>query len=359
MIKLQDIGTFQELPELAMHIYTGNITALQAARDKGWNIEEEIRLSPHTSLSPLDLALIAQRFEVVKVLVEYGVNLNVEKNPAFLRAVRYCKETIVRYLVEQGARLDGCNQVGSGAYSQAYYGNKRNIPLIHELGLDIKLHGGVVLRQAVSNFDRKTVTYLLDHEVDINYQKPDMVYPYEATPLTIATRMGNIAMVKYLIERGANVTLAEKDGERAYTIAVGMKNMELANYLKALEPIEFHTLENKKEALKKYKLPDELVSFLTDDRLHLELAPNDYGIHYIDFFKLTDTIEMKLGRRKLLLLSANIDNYSDLQIVWNPKGEGQVGCYDVEHEEYADLCSFKEFLARPEIYLIQFLEGEL
>ena len=63
------------------------------------------------------------------------------KKSCFLRAVRYCEETIVRYLVEQGARLDGCNQVGSGAYSQAYYGNKRNIPLIHELGLDIKLHG--------------------------------------------------------------------------------------------------------------------------------------------------------------------------------------------------------------------------
>lgn len=77
-----------------------------------------------------------------------------------------------------------------------------------------------------------------------------MVYPYEATPLTVATRMGNIAMVNYLIERGANVTLAEKDGERAYTIAVRMKNVELANYLKALEPIELHTIENKKETLK-------------------------------------------------------------------------------------------------------------
>ncbi|MCT6903969.1 MAG: ankyrin repeat domain-containing protein, partial [Lactobacillus sp.] len=229
MIKLQDIGTFSELPELAMFIYTGNITALRVARDKGWNIEEEICLSRHTSLSPLDLALIAQRLDVVKLLVGYGVNLNVEKNPSFLRAVRYCKENIVRYLVEQGAKLDGYNQVGSGAYSQAYYGNKGNIPLIHELGLDIKQHGGPVLRQAVSNFDKKTVTYLLDQGVDINYQKPDMVYPYEATPLTVATRMGNIAMVNYLIERGANVTLAEKDGERAYTIAVRMKNVELAN----------------------------------------------------------------------------------------------------------------------------------
>lgn len=359
MIKLQGIGTFPELPELAMYIYTGNVNALQAARDKGWNIEEKICLSQHTSLSPLDLALITQRFDVVKLLVEDGVNLNVEKNPAFLRAVRYCNEEIVRYLVEQGAKLDGYNQVGSGAYSQAYFGNKRNIPLIQELGLDIKQHGGAVLRQAVSNFDMKTVTFLLDHGVDINYQQPDMVYPYGATPLTVAARMGNIAMVKYLIERGANVTLAEKDGERAYTIAVRMKNRELANYLKALEPIELHTIENKKERLKKYKLPDELVNFLTGDRLHLELAPNDYDIHYIDFFQLTDTIEMKLGHRKLLLLSANIDNYSDLHIAWNPKGEGQIGCYDVEHEEYANLCSFKEFIATPEIYLIRFLEGEL
>ena len=81
--------------------------------------------------------MIAQRLDVVKLLVGYGVNLNVEKS-FLLRAVRYCKENIVRYLVEQGAKLDGYNQVGSGAYSQAYYGNKRNIPLIHELGLDIK-----------------------------------------------------------------------------------------------------------------------------------------------------------------------------------------------------------------------------
>lgn len=359
MIKLQDIGTFQEVPEIAMHIYNGNITALQIAKDRGWNIEENIILSKHTSLSPLNLALILQRFEVVKLLVEANVNLNVEKNPAFLIAVRYCKEKMICYLVEQGAKLDGYNQVGSGAYSQAYYGNKRNIPLIHELGLDIKQHGGAVLRQAVSNYDMKTVTYLLDEGVDINYQEPDKVYPYAATPLTIATRIGNIAMVKYLIERGADVSLTEKDGERAYTIAVGLKNKELANYLKALEPPELHSLEDKKYALQKYNLPDELVDFLTGDKLHLKLSPNEYDIQYIEFFKLTDTIEMKLGRQKLLRLSANVDNYSDIEVVWNPKGKGQIGCYDVEHQEYADLCSFTEFIARPEVHIINFLEGEL
>jgi uncharacterized protein len=97
------------------------------------------------------------------------------------------------------------------------------------------------LRQAVSDHDYKTLDYLLDQGADINYNQPDMVYPYRATPLTVATRTGNIAMVKHLIERGADVTIAEKDGERPYTIAVSNKDAALADYLKSLEPAEFHS----------------------------------------------------------------------------------------------------------------------
>lgn len=357
MIVLKDIGKFKELPEIAMHIYQGDIPALQAVLAAGWDIEEGIVLSKYSTLSPLDLALVSQRADVVKLLVEHGANLNVKQNPAFLRAVRYCKEDLVRYIAAQGAKLDMVNQVGSGAYSQAYFGNKKNIPLIHELGLDIKQHGGDVLRQAVSDHDLKTLTYLLDQGVDINYNQPDMVYPYRATPLTVAARMGNMAMVKFLIEHGADVTLAEKDGDRPYTIAVSNKDIVMADYLKSLEPVEFHDVENKKYELKKYKLTDELVRFLTGDKLRLELAQNEYEIGYIDFFALTDTIEMKVGRQKLLRLSADIDNYSDLLLLWNPKNKGRIGCYDVEHQTYADLCSFAEFLAQPERHLIHFLEG--
>ncbi|MEK3946119.1 hypothetical protein BSK62_04680 [Paenibacillus odorifer] len=357
MIRLKDIGKFEELPQMAMHIYNGNIPELEAAIRAGWDIEEGIVLSQYTTLTPLALALISERMDVIKLLVQHGVNLNVKNNPAFLFAVRYCKEDIVRYIAAQGAKLDKLNQVKSGAYSQAYYGNKNNIPLIHELGLDIKQHGGAVLRKAVSDHDLKTVAYLLDHGVDINYNNSDMVYPYQATPLTVATRMGNQAMVQYLIERGADVTLAEKDGDRPYTIAVSNKNTALADFLKSLEPAEFHDIENKKFELRKYKLSDELVSFLTGTKLRLELTQNEYEIRYIDFFTLTDTIEIKIGRQKLLRLSADIDNYSDLLLMWNPKKKGLIGCYDVEHQTYADLCSFADFLTQPEIYLINFLEG--
>jgi len=342
-----------------MHIYKGNIPALEAEIAAGWDIEEGIVLSKRISLSPLDLALVLQKKEVIKLLVEHGVNLNVHHNPAFLRAVRYCGEDIVRYIAAQGAEMDKLNQTGSGAYSEAYYGNKKNIPLIHELGLDIKLHGGAIMREAASDHDLKTLKYLLNQGVDINYNQPDMVYPYQATPLTVAARMGNMGMVKFLIEHGADVTKAEKDGDRPYTIAVSNKDTVMADYLKSLEPAEFHDTANKKNELKKYKLSDELVCFLTGDQPRLELAQNEYEIGHIDFFTLNDTIEMKVGRQKLLRLSADIDNYSDLQLVWNPRNKGLIGCYDVEHQTYADLCSFTEFLAQPELYLIKYLEGEL
>lgn len=93
-------------------------------------------------------------------------------------------------------------------------------------------------------------------------------------------------------------------------------------------------MENKKCELKKYKLTDELVT-------------------------LTNTIKREFGRQKLLRLSADIGHYSDLQLVWNSKKKGQIGCYDVEYQTYADLCSFTEFLVQPEMHLIHFLEGEL
>ncbi|MDY8025047.1 ankyrin repeat domain-containing protein [Paenibacillus polymyxa] len=357
MIKLKDVGNFEVLPEIAMHIVQGNISALRQALTEGGDIEQGIVLSKYTTLSPLDITLITEQMEVLKLLVDEGVQLNVKDNPAFLTAARYGTEEIVRYVVAHGAKLDRKNHVKSGAYEQAYYGNKSNILLIHELGLDMKLHAGATLRNAVSGHDLKTVALLLEHGVDINFNAPNMVYPYKATPLTVAARNNDFAMVKYLIEQGADVTLAEKDGERAYTIALSNKNADMAEYLKSVEPPAFHNLENKRHALKSYKLPKDIIAFLMGDQLRVDLPENDLDIQFVEFFSFIDTVEMKVGRQKLLRLSLNVDNYSDIILVWNPK-QKCLGYYDEEHQEYADVCSFAEFLAQPEDYLEKIIEGE-
>ena len=57
------------------------------------------------------------------------------KKSCILRAVRYCNEEIVRYLVEQGAKLDGYNQVDLGPILRLTLAIKEISLLFKNLGL--------------------------------------------------------------------------------------------------------------------------------------------------------------------------------------------------------------------------------
>ena len=63
---------------------------------------------------------------------------------------------------------------------------------------------------------------------DINYHKPDMVFPYASTPVTEAARHNDFSMVRWLVEQGADITIPDKYGDRPYTVAVQNKNQEMA-----------------------------------------------------------------------------------------------------------------------------------
>ncbi|MCM3171606.1 ankyrin repeat domain-containing protein [Paenibacillus sp. MER 99-2] len=346
MFKIGNQGTFKTLPDQAQAIYQGDTAAVEEFIEQGMDLEAEIVLSQYTAMTPIDLAIISNQPAVVRLLVSHGVNLNAKNNPAILKAVRSCGEEMVRYLYENGAKLNGLNRVKSSAYDEAYYGNKKNIPLLNELGLDIRKYGGKTLRKAVADHDMKTLQYLLDEGVDINYNEPDMVYPFKATPLTVAARSNNMKMVRYLVEHGADVTIQEKDGERAYTIALSQKNEEMAEYLKSLEPKEFHDLSNRLLALKPYKLPKELITFLSEAPRRIEIAENESNVQYVDIFNLVDTVEMKMGRQKLLRISSELDQYSHLIMVWHPS-QKCIGFYDIEHQEYENVAALEAFLADP------------
>ncbi|WP_138751442.1 ankyrin repeat domain-containing protein [Paenibacillus sinopodophylli] len=350
MYKIGDLGNFETLPDMCMLIYEGKSAELEAMLKAGREVSEQLALGRYSIVTLLDIALILNKLDAVKMLVEHGAELNSKQSPAILLAIRYGDEPLVRYIHEKGAKLTLVNEVKSNAYDEAYYGNKRNIPLLRELGLDIVKYGGKLLRKAVADQDKKLIEYLLDHGVDINFNEADMIYPYKATPVTVAARMNSLAMVKYLVERGADVTIAEKDGERAYTIAITAKNIEMAEYLKGLEHSDFHDISNKLYTLKGYGLPNDLIAFLTSNNLRIKLPANELDVRYVDFLTLVDTVELKAGRQKLIRLSAEVDQYSHLHVVWDKSKKG-IGVYDVEHKEYGYLGKFSDFQHEPLLFL--------
>ena len=343
MIHLKDLGSFESVSDLVTDIINGNITAVESALNSGWDIDEPIQIGKYSEYSPLQLALVMDCFPSVKWLVEHGVDLNDEENPSFLLAVRYGNKEIIDYVVAQGANINALNSVDVDAFQAALYGKRyENLQLIHDLGHTVQKYGGKAFRNAITDKNYEVLDFFINNGVDINYNKPDSVYPFKPTPLCVAARYVDLQMCKYLVEHGADVTITEKDGMRPYSIAVEKGDMEMAEYFKNLEPTEYHDKQNKMDQLKPFKLPKALVSFLEGDNLYFELPDSDFIS--IEFLPLFDIIPFKWGRRKLLRLSKELGEYNDWQIVWDPKSK-KIGCYDTEHQELRELCKFDEFIA--------------
>ncbi|MDU4443966.1 MAG: ankyrin repeat domain-containing protein [Veillonella sp.] len=330
MIYLKDLGTFESVPDLVTDIINGNITALESALKNGLDIHKLIQIGKYSEYSPLQLALVMNCLPSVKWLVEHGADLNDKENPSFLLAVRYGNQEIIDYVVAQGANINALNSVDVDAFQAALYGKKyENLQLIHDLGHTVQKYGGRAFRNVITDQDYEVLDFFINNSVDINYNKPDSVYPFKPTPLCVAARYVDLQMCKYLVEHGADVTITEKDGMRPYSIAIEKGDMEMAEYFKNLEPTEYHDRQNKMDQLKPFKLPFELP---------------DSDFISIEFLPLLDTVPFKWGRRKLLRLSKELGEYNDYQIVWDPKSK-KIACYDMEHQELRELCKFDEFIA--------------
>jgi len=221
---------------------------------------------------------------------------------------------------------------------------------------EIEKQLGFSLRSAVMHRNYKALEKLFEKNADINYNEPDMVHPHGGTPLSVAANFGDLKMVKYLVEHGADVKIENTRGERPYTLAVAGKYTEIAAYLKAFESEELHSLDNKLKQLQKYELSDSLLAFLQGDKLKIKFSPNEFDLHEVEFYSLIDTVETKFHRKKLLLIARDIDGAS-CELVWNPKAKC-VGFIDVEHDIYADVCSFEEFIMNPTLYIVKIVNGE-
>ena len=230
------------------------------------------------------------------------------------------------------------------------------LSILDRLGMDLKQYGGEALRSVASQGNQMLAEYLIQNGADINYHKPDMVFPYASTPVTEAARHNDFSMVRYLVEQGADITISDKYGDRPYTVAVQNKNQEMAAYLKALEPEEWHNEQEKVRQLMPYKLPAKLVEYLKTGPLRLEFPEREL-VKWAELYPYMDVQEITWKRKKLLSLMAKMDNYSDYLLLWNSRDK-KLWYLDIEHEEFHPLAKWEEFITDPGKYLNGMIEGE-
>ena len=356
MYQIAYIGRWETLPETAAAICDHNIPVLEALLQGGLDLGVPVQLSEYIKLTPLEIAVFRNDVPMIHFLLEHGADpdLAVERS-LLLTAARCCGPEVVALFAGQAAQLSPKQK--ERAFQEVRWGKRpENIPVLEQAGITVAKFGGEAFRAAVSDGYAELAKLLLEKGADINYHKPDMVFPYASTPVTEAARSSNFPMVRWLVEQGADITLSDKYGDRPYSVAVQNKNQELAEYLKALEPEEWHNEQEKIRQLMPYKLPAKMVEYLKTGPLRLEF-PEQKWVKWAELYSFPDVQEMTWKRKKLLSLMVQMDNYSDYLLLWSPRDK-KLWYLDIEHEEFHPLAKWDDFIADPGRYLNGMIEGE-
>lgn len=304
----------------------------------------------HVQKTPLELAVQENREDMVRLLVERGADLTQNGDELLFAAIKCQNCSMLSYLVEAGVRL-GENQRSIYHLFSFLEGvkNPELLTIVDRLQIDFKRYGGEPLRTAVWGGDRMLAEYLIQNGADIDYHKPDEMFPYASTPVNEAARQNDFHMVRWLVGQGADITIPDKYGDRPYTLAVQNKNQEMAAYLRNLEPEDWHNEENRAKQLAAYKMPTEMVEYLKTGPLRLEFPEQD-EVQWAELYSYMDMLEVTWKREKLLSVMAQMDNYPDYLLLWNPKDK-KLWYLDVEHEEFHALATWEDFIADPGKYL--------
>ncbi|MBN9298719.1 MAG: ankyrin repeat domain-containing protein [Filimonas sp.] len=340
-------GPTSELTPLATLIINQDIDALEKEVSNGWDINKKFIITKHIEKHPLTLALCENKQKVIDWLLSKNVELNDKESPAILMACSNCNVKTIKRLVENGATINTAYKAaGQSEMSAALYGNNYEaVMFLLQSGYDMKSDGNS-LRQAVSNRQYKAIDLFLNADIDVNFCKPNMVFPYNSTPVHVAAENNDLATVKLLVQHGANVTIKDKYGERPYNCAVENKNEEMMLFLKSQEPEQWHNEEQRLLDLKNYKIPTELLQILCSEDRKIELPGNEHTM-FIVFSSLLNAKEVNWKKHKFLDLLSEVDNYdSGGFLVWYPKKKCLAHA-DYEHEEFKELCNIKEFFDNP------------
>ena len=186
----------------------------------------DVNALSNDNCTPLMIASENNHLNAVSFLIEHGANIDLQDENGYT-AVHYavgndCNSCdVLSCLLKNGANVDaGTNNNYTPLMVASDCGNVDVVNFLIQHGADIQLRdkdGKTALHYAVhhkcTSFD--VLSSLIKNGGDIDACRND-----NCTPLMIACCWGHVNVVAFLIERGANIDLQDKNGDTALHYAV-------------------------------------------------------------------------------------------------------------------------------------------
>ena len=174
--------------------------------------------------TPLEIAIQCIKEEVILWLIEKGVNVKADVDDwgnSYFKCSSFFIFKMCELFIKHGALENLTKKQYKRIYTDIYYGkNFKNIDIFEKYQVTVKKYGNNCLRKAVYDRNQKLAQMFLDYGADINYHEYDQVFSDNSTPVIVAATTDSLKLVKWLVEKGADITIKNKFGERPYTIAV-------------------------------------------------------------------------------------------------------------------------------------------
>lgn len=357
---------YVNLSKIMDDIINGNLEGVKSYFNSGNSINSKLdyqgrysfkgKIKNYTgSILPIQLAIDYNHLDIVKYLYDNGATL---PDDIMDRAIKKDNPKLLKVLYEMGGNLEYTSNTGVTLYNRAICDKAYNsIITLYELGLDVKKFGTGALDSAILwvdsdytkneniNFYIKAIYFLVEHGVNINISGEK--YGLHETPIIKATRhIKNINLIKYLIEHGADITIPNKLGERAYQIALQYNKIELVEYYKSLEPTYLHDIDLKIAQFKEFGCPQSMIDFFKQNDITIDTKKG-----YCKFYSLTDTHTMIYDNHEFISLCMGHENYSSLMILWS-KDLKSICSFDCEHEHLFRHCTWEEFESNMPKYIM-------
>lgn len=172
------------------------------------------------SETPLSYAAESGHENIVKILLDNGADMTDENSVSpFARAAEYGHESIVSLLLDRGVHVNhGRGYIMSSALELASYeGHERVVRTLIRRGADININHGSALFQAIRTGRGDIVKLLFNPCIDLNTAELGCFQ----NALHIASECGHDHMVRFLLEKGADVHCDYGEGTALHFAAFG------------------------------------------------------------------------------------------------------------------------------------------